>query len=88
MQLKCGQKIVVKSPFNDNFIGGRIVSFFYLTEDEASYLRKKRPLWAHVQAGDRAFHFDAPELKDDQKERDFNPRIFVLGYDEMYLCMR
>lgn len=90
MELQCGQKIVVRSPFNDNFVGGRIVSFFYLTEDDAVYFRKKCDKWAHVRAGDRAFHYDVPSAANGNlgKYSDYNPRVFIIGYDDIYLCVR
>jgi hypothetical protein len=85
MKLVCGQKVVVREPDTKTYINGQIMSFFYLTEDDVQWLRRRNPIWAHVRTGDRAFHYH--ELSNDAK-RDFTTRVFVLGYEEIYLCMR
>lgn len=84
MQLTCGQKVMVQAPDQDNYINGRIRCFFYLTEDDANFLRRRSPVWEHVRVGDRAFHYDVFG----DTANDYTPRIFVIGYADMYLCVR
>ncbi len=87
MQLTCGQKVMLQASNDGGFINGRICGFFHLTEDDVQWLRHKSPIWAHVRAGDRAFHYNINN-ETPSKERDFTPRVFVLGYADVYLCMR
>jgi len=88
MDLKCGQKVIVRSQMSGTFLNGRILNFFHLNEGDVKYMRgksqhNKSKAWDSVQSGDRAFYFkalqDAPETE---------PRVFVLGYSELYICTR
>lgn len=85
MKLVCGQKVVVREPETKAYINGRILSFFYLTDDDVQWLRRRNPIWAHVRPGDRAFNYYEIDVSE---RKDLTTRVFVLGYEEIYLCMR
>lgn len=88
MQFACGQKVMVRSPVEERYMNARIISFFYLTDDDVSYLRKRHPQWANVQRGDRAFYYSLLGVEENDNNIRFDPRIFVIGYDDVYLCTR
>lgn len=78
-----GQKVIVRSQLTNTFLNGHILSFFRLNDQDVTYMRKKSKIWRNVQSGDRAFYFKATQ---DPCEKE--PRVFVIGYSDLYICAR
>lgn len=82
--LVAGQKIIVKSQLSEKLLSARVMSFFRLNDHDVAYMRGKSKSWENVQSGDRAFYFKTTE-EDPSKDE---PRVFVIGYSDLYVCAR